>query len=129
MATPGTTNPWWSPNQYSGPGGYDWGSTPYGQTASEQAPEAAWLRYGSSIGAGGSESSFDRWFRQQFGNAMTGYQAATISNPLLDIQTYFSPQNFGNLDYWTNLFQQQTTPGQRGESFAQYAAPVRWIPR
>lgn len=127
MAQPGTSNPWWTPGQYTGPGGYDWGQTPYGQSASEAAPEAAWLRYGAGIGAGGGETAFDKWFRQQFGNAMTGYQAATISDPLLDINTYFG--NLGNMAYWQNLFQSRTTPDQRGENAANYAAPVRWIPR
>lgn len=127
MAQIGSSNPWWTPNKYTGPGGYDWGTTPYGQQAAEQAPQAAWLRYGAGIGAGGGETAFDRWFRQQFGNAMTGYEAATISNPMLDINTYFG--GLGNMDYWQRLFQSRTSPQERGESFGNFGAPVRWIPR
>ena len=126
-AATATTNPWWSPGRYTGPGGYDWGQTPYGEMASEKAPEAAWLRYGSTLGLGGGESAMDRWFRQQFGNAMTGYQAATISNPMLDINTYFS--GLGDIGKWLQMFASRTTPQQRGESFGNNAAPVRWVTR
>ena len=122
-----TANPWWQPGQWTGPGGYDWGNTPYGTEAAEAAPAAAWMRYGSQMGAGGGESAFDQWFRQQLGNAMTGFEAATISNPLLDINTYF--RSLGDLGQWLQMFNTRTTSQQRGEQFGNYAAPVRWIPR
>lgn len=77
----------WDSNFYWKPGstaanGTDYGQTPIGDNLPEAAPEAAYMRYGQGLGVGGGESDFDRWFRDQYSKAMTGYQQQLITDPM-----------------------------------------------
>lgn len=122
----GGTNPYWNPGQWinAGAGGYDWGNTPYGLVASEKAPEAAYMRYGSSLGIGSGDSAMDNWFRKQFGDVYTGYQAATISDPFININSYLN--RLGGADAWRRRYEMTTTPQSRGEQNAAFRPVARW---
>lgn len=124
---------YWSPGQFAGPGGYDWGGshlggqTQYGEITKEQNLPAAYYRYGRELGVPDDGSAYSRWFRQQFPDVVLGYNAATISDPFLTIDPYLQQQ--GGYDEWLRRFLNQA-PQLRGEDPSRRGAPpVRWIAR
>ncbi len=127
MPTNSATSPYWSVGQWAGPGGYDWGSTQYGQMTKEQAPQAAYYRYGVEQGIPDDNSAFSQWFKQQYPQAAMGYQAATISDPYLTIDPYL--QSLGGYNDWLNRFM-ALAPQLRGEDQSRAGAgTVRFIGR
>lgn len=128
-APPGGYQNYWQPGAYTDPNnGQDWGNTQYGEMTKEQAPNAAYYRYGVQNGIQVDDgSAFSRWFRQQFPQVQLGYQAATISNPYLTIDPYL--QTLGGYGDWLRRYMQQA-PQVRGEDQSRAGAgPVRYIGR
>lgn len=123
-----TNDFFWNSGKYANPTGGDYGNSPWGNDLATAAPEAAYSRYLSSIGVGNSESDFDRWARDQYSRALTGYKSAVISDPYnTRIQPYFN--SLGNYDDWYRQYLASTTPGQRGERQSNFAPAVRWMNR
>jgi hypothetical protein len=121
-------SPYWSPGQFTGPGGYDYGGTPWGGQMLEASPETAYYRYGRGLGVADDGSAFSRWFRQQYPQAQLGYQAYTVSDPLnANIQGYLG--TLGGFDDWLRRFRAQA-PQLRGlDPASRGGNPVRWIGR
>jgi len=118
-------DPYWQ--TAPGPGGYDWGTTPAGGQMSENATDAAYMRYLSGLGIGGGNSAYDQWLQNQYGRVMTGYKESTISNPNLTIQPYLN--SLGSASDWYSRYMQNSTPRDRGVSYGSFAPQVRWMTR
>lgn len=120
-------NFYWQPGS-TAPNGTDYGQTPIGDNLAESSPEAAYMRYGQNMGVGGGNSDFDRWFRDQYGPALTGYRQQLITDPMnTRLQSYLS--GLGGYQDWYNRYLAQTTARQRGEDYSTYAPQTRWVPR
>lgn len=129
MATNGSgSSPYWDVGRYTPAGGQDYGNGPIGTELSEQAPDAAYMRYLQGQGIGGGESDFDKWARDQYGRAMTGYRQAMISDPMHTRLNTYLP-SLGGYQDWMNRYMATTTPQQRGERASDFSPNVRWINR
>lgn len=119
---------YWSPNQFTGPGGYDWGNTDLGLILLEQSPETAFYRYGRQMGIPDDNSGFARWFANQFQDFAKGYSAYTVSDPInANIRDYTS--GLGGYDDWMQRYQ-MTDQRVRGEDpSSRGAGAARWIGR
>lgn len=120
----GGNNFYWNPSAPETQGsGSDWG-----RSILEAAPQAAYYRYGQEIGIPDDQSGFARWFRQQFPQFQTGYQAYTASRPETANITDYS-RSLGGYDAWMRQYQ-QLAPQLRGEDpGSRGAGPVRWVGR
>jgi len=126
MATPNDFTYWYE-GKYTDPTGQDWGDTQYGDMTREQAPQAAYYRYGVNLGIPDDNSAYSQWFKQQYPDVYTGYQAATISNPYLLINDYLN--SLGGQSDWLRRFM-DLAPQLRGENQARAGAgTVRFINR
>lgn len=122
------TSPYWNPGQYQGPGGYDYGTTPWGNQILEDNPSVAYYRYGRTIGVPDNGSAFGRWFSQQFPQFNTGYGAYVASNPVdASIQGY--ARSLGGYDEWMRRFMAQDQRIRGLEPAARGGGPARWISR
>ncbi len=121
-------SPYWEPGRYTGPGGIDYGTTPWGGQILEQNPDVAYYRYGREMGVPDDNSAFGQWFRRQFPQFNLGYGAYTVSNPLeANIVDY--TKSLGGYGDWMRQYQAQD-PRLRGEDpSARGAGPARWIGR
>ena len=121
------TDFYWKPGSTAA-NGTDYSKTPIGDNLAESAPEAAYLSYGQNMGVGSGEGDFDRWFRDQYSRAMTGYKQQLITDPMTTrLQPYL--QGLGSYQDWYNRYQAQTTARQRGENYGTMAPQSRWISR
>lgn len=114
---------------YWQPGGSsDMGGSPWGQSMLEQNTPTAFYRYGVQNGIPDDNSSFSRWFKQQFPSVQTGYNAYTISNPLsANITDYLN--SLGGFDEWYRRYMKEA-PQVRGlDPSSRGGGPVRWVGR
>jgi hypothetical protein len=104
-------------------GGGNWNS--YLETPANR--DAAFLRYLGEIGGptqewGNPNAPKGAWARQQFGNTVTGYEAALATNPLLKYQDYL-----GGIDM--DSIYNALTPQQQGKNPGMFAGRMRTIGR
>lgn len=120
-------DPYWNPGQFQQDPDFDWSDTPSIGGPSgylENNPEAIWTRYMGQMGIGLNDTSpFAQYMRQQYQNAYSGFQAGIADDPSLTFQQYL--QDIGTPDYQRQF--QNLSPQQRGENWARYAGPARWI--
>lgn len=114
-----------------------WGGKPFyktdlGRHAEMQNPQTALTRYGARLGFDG-QSTFDNWFRSQYGRILEGLSAAQSRNPFLNPSDYLrrlGPGGGGNVRRTQNFWQDKyaaLTPEQRGENPLYANNQQRWI--
>lgn len=118
---------YWNP-EMSSPNGYDYGGTDWGQMMLEQSPQTFYYRMGAQMGIPDDNSAFSRWFNQQYGQFLQGYNAYTVSDPInANLEDY--SKTLGGYDDWHQRFM-DLAPQVRGEDpGSRGAGPVRWIGR
>lgn len=95
-----------------------------GQSAMNQNPQAAYMRWTSPFAGG--QDAFSRFTQDQFGNVNRGFQAAQMTNPDLRFDNYYN--GLGGLDFFRRQFN-QLSARDRGLSPANYGAGgFRWFP-
>lgn len=124
MSVPGSQSTFYNPGQYAA---YDqnWYNTPSGRQIREQNLPQAWYSYGRQQGIPDSGTDpFGRWFSQQYPQYNSGYAAATMENPYINIDEY--TPTLGGYDDWKRRFQ-NVAPQVRGEQPADYGSTTKWL--
>ena len=124
----GYVSPYWNSGQFLGPGGIDYGTTPWGNQIIEDNPNVGYYRYGRQMGVPDDGSAFGRWFAQQYPQFNLGYGAYVASNPVdASLQGYTA--QLGGYQDWLRRFNAQA-PQLRGlDPSARGGGPARWIMR
>lgn len=118
----------WSPGQFAGPGGYDWGGTDLGLILQEQSPDVAYYRRGRELGIPDDNSAFSRWFQQQYGDYLKGYGAYTVSDPInANIRDYTA--GIGGYDDFKRKFQMNDQRVRGEDPSSRGGGAARWINR
>jgi hypothetical protein len=95
-----------SQDWYNTPEVRDDASTPWGSDAAKQGE---WVRFYTEQGFGGNTNR-DRFGQNQAGNALAGFDAASLSNPGLTWRKYLNTLEGG----WMDRLYATLTPQQRG---------------
>lgn len=106
----------------------DWYSTPIGENIREQNPRLAFNAWGARQGIGENDTTFSRWFQEQFPRFQSAYGQATMYNPTMTIDDFLATlPGRGQLQ---NQFR-ALSPMARGagQAFGQYSPVSRWINR
>jgi hypothetical protein len=123
----GYQSPFWNPGAYRPPSGFDYSGTDWGLGMLEKSPQTAVYRYFRNLGAPvDAETPFAKWLQGQYGNILSGYQAATVDNPMtMNIRSYLG--TLPDMSEWQRRYQMQA-PAVRGLNYGAYGAgPARWV--
>jgi hypothetical protein len=114
---------------YNG-GGYgqsqNWYNSPVSGNIRETNPELAYASYGSRAGVGDNNTTFSRWFQQQYPRFQRAHGQAIMDNPTMTMDQFLATlpqQRELRAEY------ESQSPLARGAQYSQFGPPARWIPR
>lgn len=111
----------WKPGDTYG-ASYDWYDTPL--VVENEPNQGAFLRWITGQGRAGTTEK-DRFGQALYNRTLSGYAAASSSNPMLTYREYLRGLGPSFVDDLWN----QLTPQERGEDPSRFAGRARWIGR